>query len=227
MWWNSRLRHVHLRVAAVALVIIVLAVLVVPASLSNPQSVPQKGSGVFVFKNTEGAVLGTAGTLKRFRVAVEEGTGSSIAVFAAVVDQVLGHQKGWTAGREWRFQRVPENAVFDFTIFLASPTTSEQMCLAGGVYTWKYTSCRLRGQVVINLGRWVDAVSKYHAPLDEYRAYALNHEVGHELGFGHEACVAPGRPAPVMQQQTLDLRGCIANGWPYLDGERYAGRSIP
>gem|GEM_PF-803722 len=194
---------------------------------ANPDSVPDKGKGTFAFVDTPGAVLGTAGTLKRFRVAVEDGTGSDAAAFAAAVDQVLGDPRGWTAGGQLRFQRVPKSAAFEFTVFLASPATSEQMCLGGGLHTQKYNSCRLGGQIIINLARWLTSVPGYGAPLEVYRGYAINHEVGHELGYGHEACVAPGRPASVMQQQTLGLQGCVANAWPYLDGVRYAGPLIP
>ncbi len=98
------------------------------------------------------------------------------------------------------------------------------MCREEWLETDQYTNCRLGdGRVVINSARWLTAVPEYGAPLETYQAYALNHEVGHQLGFEHELCPEPGQPAPVMLQQTLGLDGCVANGWPYLDGRRYEG----
>jgi hypothetical protein len=127
------------------------------------------------------------------------------------------------AGRQFRLQRVSRTDVAEFTIYLATPGTSERMCALGGLATEKYTSCRLPGQVIINVERWMVAVPHFDGTLAEYRAYAINHEVGHQFGMGHEMCPAAGQPAPVMQQQTYGMQGCHANGWPYLNGKRYTG----
>jgi hypothetical protein len=76
---------------------------------------------------------------------------------------------------------------------------------------------------MINLDRWTRAVPGFRGDVGLYRQYVINHEVGHQLGYGHQACPRPGALAPVMQQQTLGLNGCRANGWPYVDGRLVTG----
>ncbi|WP_245736586.1 DUF3152 domain-containing protein [Micromonospora pattaloongensis] len=199
-----------------------------PTAAAVPGSgVPVTGPGTFRYAAGQGSVLGKAGTLRRFRVAVEDGMGQSAAEFAAAAERILGDQRSWTASRQFRLQRVPKSASAEFTLFLATAGTSERMCAAGGLRTDKFTSCRLPGQVIINVARWLGAIPDYGAPLADYQAYAINHEVGHQLGQGHEACPGAGQRAPVMQQQTYGLKGCRANAWPYLNGRRYAGPPIP
>lgn len=188
---------------------------------------PSDGSGRFGYAATAGPVLGAAGTLRRFHVAVEEGMGITAATFAGAADRILGDERSWIAGGGLRLQRVPPTATAEFTLYLASAGTSERMCAQGGLDTDRYTSCRLPGQVIINADRWFMAIEGYGAPLSVYQDYVINHEVGHQFGQGHEACTGAGKPAPVMQQQTLGLDGCVANSWPYLDGKRYAGPPVP
>jgi hypothetical protein len=193
----------------------------------GPVAVVDKGAGTFVSVDAGGQILGTAGALRRFHVEVENGINEDPGAFVTTVDQVLGDPRSWIASGQLRLQRVPRAAPADFTIFLASPSTSEAMCRVGGLFTEKFTSCRLPGQVIINDARWLTAVPNYGASLQVYRAYAVNHEFGHELGHGHEACTGQGRLAPVMEQQTLGLKGCVANSWPFVNGQRYAGPPIP
>jgi predicted Zn-dependent protease len=84
-----------------------------------------------------------------------------------------------------------------------------------GVGTGGYTSCRYGDRAVINLARWATAVPDYQGDIATYRLYVINHEVGHVLGHGHQQCPGPGQAAPVMQQQTLGLQGCVKNAWPF------------
>jgi hypothetical protein len=201
--------------------------------LSLPGDFPTTGPGTFAFSPTGGEVLGESGPVRRFRVAVEDGV-DELARFTAAVDATLGDRRSWPAGGDVRLQRVDGSDGYDFTIFLATAGTAGQLCLGGGIDVRiggePYTSCRTPGQVIINLSRWRLSVPHFvdaEVPLDLYRQYVINHEVGHELGYNHEACVGAGEPAPVMQQQTLFLDGCEANQWPYLDGQRYAGPPAP
>ncbi len=188
---------------------------------------PVFGTNQFSYATTQTAVFGTGGTLHRFRVAVEGGLNQDANMFAAAAVKILSDSRSWIAGGDVRLQQVPNGAPYDFTLYLASPGTSEKMCLVAGLQTDKYTSCRITGKVIINLARYLSAVPNYGAALDIYQEYAINHEVGHELGHGHEACPGAGRLAPVMLQQTLSLRGCTPNPWPFVAGRRYAGSPIP
>ncbi|MFI7303342.1 DUF3152 domain-containing protein [Micromonospora aurantiaca] len=193
----------------------------VPAAA--PTGYPTAGPGTFAVAQGRSPVRGQEGPLRRYRVEVEQDTGQDADEFAATVDAVLGDPRSWIASGDLRVQRVPEAAAADFTVYLATPVTSERMCAEGGLRTDRYTSCRLPGRVVLNLARWMTAVPDYGAPIEVYRTYVINHEVGHEFGELHQACPAPGAPAPVMQQQTYGLDGCLPNAWPYVGGVRYEG----
>jgi hypothetical protein len=194
--------------------------------LSLPGEFPTDGPGSFIFASEPGAVLGGSGPLRRFRVGIEHGVAEDPARFAGFVDDTLGAEPGWTAGGEVRFQRMPEGARHDFTIYLATSATAARMCERGGLDVVGFglpdggVSCQTPGQVILNLSRWRQSAPPYlerEVPLEIYRRMLVNHEVGHQLGHQHQPCPGPGELAPVMQQQTLDLAGCLANPWPHPD----------
>jgi hypothetical protein len=190
-------------------------------------SFPQSGPGTFRYATTTGPVLGLSGPIRTFRVAIESNVGEDIvpmASFVAKIDATLGDPRSWVGGDTYRLQQVAEGAAAEFTIFLATPITVNHLCAP--LPSNGYTSCRQGPKVVLNLARYLTSVPYYRddqVVLDTYRTYMINHEVGHALGHGHELCPGPGQPAPVMEQQTLGLHGCVPNPWPFINGKRYDG----
>ena len=176
----------------------------------------EKGAGRLSVVDGSSPVHGS-GPLMRFIVEVEEGIEVDGAGFAAAVEATLGDPRSWGSGGRRSFQRVGAAEAlagqFDFKVSLVSPGSMETYC--PGVGTGGYTSCRYGDRAVINLARWATAVPDYQGDVATYRLYVVNHEVGHVLGSGHEACPGTGQIAPVMQQQTLGLDGCVKNAWPY------------
>jgi len=179
------------------------------------------GSSVFTVADGGTARHGS-GTLVTYRFEVETGIGQSAPAFAAAVDATLADASGWTSQGRWSVQRVAR-ADADLVIRLATSATAGAVCEAAGLEDAAYTSCRTGQIVMINLDRWMHAVPEFRGDVALYRQYLINHEVGHGLGLGHQSCPSPGRPAPVMQQQTLGLKGCLPNGSPYVAGTLVAG----
>jgi hypothetical protein len=197
-----------------------------PAPVVVPITYPTTGSQNWSVAKGNGAVAGTAGPLRRYRVAVEKDIeGVTASAFADVVEATLGDRRSWAGSDRTRLQRVGRRTEPDFTVYLATPATRDQLCgdaAAGQVD--QYTSCRNGASVVLNVARWTEGAPAFRASLRTYRTYMINHEVGHALGHGHETCPGAGRPAPVMQQQTLGLHGCRPNGWPNRkNGTAYHG----
>lgn len=183
-----------------------------PAEVESPPFVEQ-GTGQLIVVPGTSQVYGT-GPLQRFVVEVEDGINVDPVAFAAAVEVTVSDPRGWGADGRMSFQRV-DGDDYDFRVSLVSPLNMETFC--PGVGTGGYTSCRYGERAVINLARWETAVPDYAGDVETYRQYVINHEVGHALGHGHEQCPSAGELAPVMQQQTLGLDGCVKNPWPFPD----------
>jgi hypothetical protein len=161
------------------------------------------------------------------------GNVSDLAVLADEAAAVYADARGWRLGGSIRFERVDTGGAF--TLWLAADAL---MSTFGGACDVEW-SCRNGRNVVINEDRWLGASGSWQlyqpppkqpaATLATYRQMVLNHETGHWLGFGHGTCSGPGKPAPVMQQQSMTLAACAPNPWP-LPAERAtlaARRGVP
>jgi hypothetical protein len=184
----------------------------------EPGAAPAPGTGLWSYA-TISASLGSSGPVRSFRVAAEVGVPVGVDDFAATVDTVLGDRRSWIGTGEVQWRQVAGTEPANLTIYLASPWTAYALCRAGGVDNriggTPYTNCRVGANVVINSDRYQRGASAFTGSLAVYRGYAINHEVGHWLGRGHVLCPAAGLLAPVMQQQTLGMQGCLPNAWPY------------
>jgi uncharacterized protein DUF3152 len=182
-----------------------------PTPEPTPVTIPASGTGRLV------TVPGTAGptgpgTRMTYRLEIEGGLPLDGAAVAAQVQRTLTDPRGWQPIEHVAFVRTPGPASFE--LILASPAMVDRLCYP--LDTVGQLSCRNGNRVILNAKRWVDAVPWYRGHLDDYRAYLVNHEVGHRLGHGHEGCPAPGAPAPVMVQQSKSLYGCAPNSWPSI-----------
>jgi hypothetical protein len=133
------------------------------------------------------------------------------AGFESKIRSTLADSRGWSLGGQVSFTQV--NSGCNMRIWLAA---ADQVSGFGAICDDMW-SCTVSPNVIINYDRWSGASPAWNAAggsLDDYRSMVINHEVGHWLGFGHKYCGGAGQPAPVMQQQSIDLQGCTFNPWP-------------
>ena len=146
-----------------------------------------------------------------------KGNVSALDGFANTVYRVLNDPRGWPrAGAT--FVKSDGDAC-NFTVVLSEAKymqTFDSGCSA------EY-SCRVGDNVIINLDRWNGGIGNWMEAggnLARYRTMVINHEVGHALGHidNETTCAGAGKPAPLMQEQSMHLDGCTVNEWP-LDVE--------
>ena len=152
-----------------------------------------------------------AGGPVRIELSLERrATDEATAGFAAMVTETMSDPRGWpAAGFTFEFRDGAP-----YRVVLAEGPEVDGLCRpydVGGRF-----SCQNGPVVALNADRWRSASPKWTGDLETYRRMLVNHEVGHLLGQHHPArhCPQPGKPAPVMGQQSSELNGCLPNPWP-------------
>lgn len=152
-------------------------------------------------------------SVQTVRIEMEKDLPIDIDAFGDFVMDTLNDDRSWGKQDSISFARTDGDA--DWRVLVASPGTIDELCAplaTNGQY-----SCGRNGHAAINAQRWVNGADPFEeagGSITEYRRYAVNHEMGHLLGYQHQRCPALGEEAPVMLQQTITLDGCEPNGWP-------------
>ena len=206
-------------------IVLVMLSLVLPAATvanaeSNRTSVERSektasgGGGRRTFKVVRGdSPVSGAGPRKRFIVEIEMAMGRGGHDFAEEVEKILYNDRSWGGNGRLGMKKVDSGPVA-FRVTLARPRTVDRYCAplaTNGIY-----SCWNGSRAMINAMRWRRgaATYKWREQLKRYRRYLINHEVGHGLGHSHRSCPRRGAKAPVMMQQTIQVRPCRRNAWP-------------
>lgn len=204
------------------------------ASLPPGAAFTAKGRNTWHLVKGSTAPMGSGPNKLTYSIEVEDGLQDSQSDqdFATAVDHTLADPRSWIGSGKYTLQRV-DTGTPSFTISLTSQMTVREDALCG----WEIqleASCYARDEhrVAINDARWSRGAVPANGDLGLYRVYAINHEVGHALGYMHQPCAINGGLAPVMMQQSwsdanndlaplnpqlipMDGKVCKFNPFPY------------
>lgn len=168
-----------------------------------------KSSGKFTAAGLNIPAAGSSGKKRSYLVRVETSTRLKAEATGKRVGQVLNDPRSWGGDGSVRFAQVSQVDKAAFTITLAAAPTITKSCGKPSV-----------GVCVADQGIWVDAAwwktgpASFDEP-NQWQAYLVNHAVGRYLGQAKARCPGSKRLAPVMMDQSGNLKGCRANPWVF------------
>ena len=154
-----------------------------------------------------------------YQVATKGEVSVNVATFKSQVQAIFDDPRGWSR-LGVKFAQVETGG--EFTVYLAEANTVPGF----GSPCDDFYNCNVGNNVIINDDRWAHGTEPWVSAggnITDYHHLSINHETGHWLGHDHSFCSSAGQAAPVMQQQSIDLRGCKFNAWP-LDSEMWSTR---
>lgn len=145
---------------------------------------------------------------------------TSAAMFRALAAPLLLHPLGWTKFDKYSF-RVVDVKPARSTSNVITVTLTPQAAMDEQFPDFKnerLSVCNMDTlEIAINEQRWLREYNddKSELQLPAYRAYVIQHEVGHAIGHArHAKCEAPGERTPIMLQQTKGTQGCTPYPFP-------------
>lgn len=185
-----------------------------PAAMPHGSSV---SNGKFAYSTIALASSAKTGEVKNFIVRVETSLKLNANDIAKQVEATLSDDRSWAAGGAFRFNAVTNPAKADFAVYIVTPGQADGFCAP--IATQMTWNCLSGNRIVLNSDRWTLGAPGFvpgasdTVALANYRAYLINHMVGHWLGHKHETCTSAGSRAPIMLQQDQNLNGCTPSQW--------------